>query len=132
MTSARKWRILVVDDEEHVARTLKLALGLRGAYDVRIETKGSRVLATAREFEPDLVVLDLLMPDRRGDDVLRELRADPRLGRVPVLFLTATPPDAAKSDVRPDGWIVKPATAAEIVEHIERRLAAPSADVGGF
>lgn len=131
MTAARKRRVLVVDDEVHVARTLKLGLDLHGAYDVRIETRGANALAAAREFEPDLVILDVLMPDRRGEDVLLELRADTRFAGVPVVFLTATSPDDCRANVRPDGWIQKPATAAQVIAHMEGRFGARPPKTGG-
>jgi len=122
-----KRRILLVDDEVEVARTLKLNLDLSGRYEVRLEHEGRRVLATAHAFEPDLIVLDLVMPDMRGDEVLRLLRQDERLSRVPVIFLSAVAPGHEAQRVLTEPWIAKPASAAQVMEQIENSLGTPPA-----
>ncbi len=79
-------RLLLVEDEAALARGLADNFRAEG-YEVRVEPRGDRALAAVREAEPDLVVLDVMLPGRSGLDVLRDLRAggDP----VPVLMLTA-------------------------------------------
>jgi len=81
-----KLRVLLVEDEPALARGLCDHFRDEG-FDVRLETRGDRALPAARDFDPDLVVLDILLPGRSGLDVLRDLRA--RGSRVPVLMLTA-------------------------------------------
>src|SRR5262245_18657340 len=93
-----KARILVVDDEEPLTRILKLHLEHTERYEVRVENHGARALAAAREFRPDLVLLDVLMPDRTGQEIWEELRADPELRDVAVLFLTATVRESGSRD----------------------------------
>ena len=82
-------RILVVDDEPSVTRNLKLNLESRGGYDVFGENRATRALAAARDFRPDLILLDVMMPDMDGGEVAAQLRADPLLCDTPVVFLTA-------------------------------------------
>ncbi len=122
-----KRKILLVDDEVHVARALKLNLDLSGRYEVRVEHNGSRALETARSFGPDLIVLDIIMPDMRGDEVLRQLRQDERFQNVPVIFLSAAVPGNGLLEVLTEPWISKPASAAEVMEQIERSLGTPPA-----
>ena len=70
-------RILVVDDEPSVTRSLKLNLENTMRYEVRIENDSSRVVAAAREFHPDLILLDVVMPGLDGCDVSARIHADP-------------------------------------------------------
>ncbi len=82
-------RILVIDDEAGITRTMKVNLERTGAYTVRTENEATRAAAAAREFKPDLILLDVMMPDMDGGEVAAEIKADPNLQRVPIVFLTA-------------------------------------------
>ncbi len=84
-----KKRILVVDDDRSFSRMLKLNLESAGAYDIRIENAGARAVATAREFRPHLIFLDVIMPEVDGGDVAAQLKEDAELKEIPVVFLTA-------------------------------------------
>jgi two-component system, OmpR family, response regulator len=130
MTKPRR-KVLVVDDELQVARTLKLGLDVMAGYEVRIESRGEMALAAAREFRPDIILLDVVMPDKRGDDVLRELRGDPDLAAIPVAFLTAAERWHVAGDVEPDLWISKPVMAGDVIRQIETRLAGATPEPGG-
>ena len=68
-----KKKILVVDDEAGLTRMIKANLERTGKYEVRTENMGSRAMAAAREFRPDLMFLDVMMPDMSGDDVAARL-----------------------------------------------------------
>lgn len=83
-------RILIVDDEPDMTFLVRLNLQKTGRYQVREENKAVRALPAAREFKPDLILLDVMMPDLDGGDVLALLRDDASLKDVPVVFLTAT------------------------------------------
>ncbi|MCG2767155.1 MAG: response regulator transcription factor [Chloroflexota bacterium] len=80
--------ILVVDDDEDVAETIERSLQ-RAGYDVRVAHRGADALDMARQRQPDLVVLDIMMPGMDGVEVCRHLRANPDWQGVPILFLTA-------------------------------------------
>src|SRR6478752_2930278 len=82
----RPIRVLVVDDEQTLSELVGLALRYEG-WEVRTAPDGMSAIAAARDFRPDLVVLDVMLPDIDGLEVLRRLRAD--IERMPVLFLTA-------------------------------------------
>ena len=79
-------RVLVVDDESNLTELLRMALKYEG-WEVRTADTGLSAVRTAKEFAPDAVVLDMMLPDFDGLEVLRRMRADDP--NVPVLFLTA-------------------------------------------
>ena len=85
-----KTKILIVDDEVSFARMVKLNLEKAGAYEVRVENKASYALAAAREFRPDLIFLDVIMPNMDGGDVANQIKRDRNLKDTPIVFLTAT------------------------------------------
>jgi CheY-like chemotaxis protein len=85
----RRPRILLVDDEVSITRTLALYLEENGDCDVRVENVGKRAVMSAREFQPHLIILDIVMPDADGGSVAAELGADPVLRDTPIVFLTA-------------------------------------------
>ncbi len=82
-------RILIVDDEDGFTRLVRMTLESTGRYEVREENDGIQALASALEFRPDLIFLDVVMPDVDGGDVAAQLRRAPRLQNVPIVFLTA-------------------------------------------
>ncbi len=119
-------RILLVDDEVGVTRLLKLSLEATGDYQVRVENSGKAGLLAAQQFRPDVILLDVLMPDMTGHEVLERLEEDAVLRDIPVLYLTATLPrergaaGGRNERVRP--WIAKPVRASDVIEEIEREL----------
>ena len=80
--------ILVVDDDRDVAQTVELALRRRG-FKVAMANSGVEALKVLRRYDPDLVILDVLMPGMGGLEVCRRLRADPKTETLPIIFLTA-------------------------------------------
>jgi two-component system OmpR family response regulator len=122
-----KRRILVIDDEVGVARLLKLALEQEGNYEVRVENSGRAGLAAVQEFDPDVILLDMIMPDMTGQEVVAEMQSDPHHSKTPVVFLTAVPLREPKeilpAPVEGRSWISKPARVADVIAHIERALA---------
>jgi CheY-like chemotaxis protein len=85
----RKKRLLLVDDEEAFARLLKLNLEETGCYEVSVETDGTRALESVRAFLPDLILLDVIMPDTDGGAIGSEILADEELKKIPIVYLTA-------------------------------------------
>ena len=82
-------RILIVDDEESQTRLLKLNLEASGEYEVRSENDPLLAVAAAREFLPDLILLDVMMPGADGGEVCAHLQSQGRLKNTPIVFLTA-------------------------------------------
>jgi two-component system OmpR family response regulator len=111
-------RVLVVDDEPNIAELLRMALRYEG-WDVEVALTGSQAVSTARKQGPDAVVLDMMLPDFDGMEVLRRLRADH--ADVPVLFLTAR--DAVEDRVAGltaggDDYVTKPFSLEEVVARL--------------
>ena len=111
-------RILVVDDEASLADLLKMAMKYEG-WDVRTAGDGQSALKVAREFRPDAVVLDIMLPDIDGLEVLRRLRGDG--SDVPVLFLTAK--DALDDRLTGltaggDDYVTKPFSLEEVIARV--------------
>ena len=84
-----KKRILIVDDESGFTRLLKLTLEKTGRYVVREENDGTKARDTAREFRPDLIFLDIVMPKIDGGDVASQIKSDAALKDTKIIFLTA-------------------------------------------
>jgi len=82
-------RILVVDDDPAFARMLQLNIESIGGYEAFTEIRGNHAVQTARECHPDLILMDLLMPDMLGGDAAIALHADPALRGTKVVFLTS-------------------------------------------
>jgi CheY-like chemotaxis protein len=82
-------RVLIIDDESGFTRLIKLTLERTGRFSVREENDGTKAWQVAREFRPDIVFLDIVMPKIDGGDVARQIRTDPLLAHVPIVFLTA-------------------------------------------
>jgi CheY-like chemotaxis protein len=82
-------KILIVDDESDIRRIARLALSRIGGMDVAEATGGVEAVARARAENPDVILLDVMMPDMDGPAALAALQADPQTASIPVLFLTA-------------------------------------------
>ena len=127
-------RAVVVDDEDSLTDLLSMALRYEG-WDVRIASNGQKALSIAREFRPDVMVLDIMLPDIDGMQVLTRLRADGV--QTPVLFLTAK--DAlddrvAGLTIGGDDYVTKPFSLEELVARLRgliRRSTLSSADTDG-
>ncbi|MDQ1644288.1 MAG: two-component system, OmpR family, response regulator, partial [Cryptosporangiaceae bacterium] len=128
-TAERMTRLLVVDDEPNIVDLLAVSLRYAG-FDVASASNGTEAVGTAREFRPDLVLLDVMLPDIDGFNVLRRIREDGT--RVPVLFLTAR--DATEDKVTGltlggDDYVTKPFSLQEVIARINavlRRTQDPS------
>ncbi len=82
-------RILYIDDEDDIREVAEMALELDPSFVVRICGSGREGLVAAREWHPDLILLDVMMPDLDGPGVLDLLRQDPATASIPVVFITA-------------------------------------------
>ena len=108
--------ILVIDDDELVSRTLQRALKLYD-YQVMVAHSGTEGLHLARRHRPDLLVLDVVMPGTNGFQVCRQVRGDPLLSEVPILFLTAKSKDEDKIEgfrAGGDDYLPKPFNMQEL------------------
>ena len=120
MGAQERKRILIVEDEEKIAGVLALRLEHAG-YDVHIETRGNPALRYAMEQRPDLVILDVKLPDVSGYAVCKELRKLYHAWVVPVLMITGMdqPIDQLRGFAHgADAYLVKPFDLAEVVETV--------------
>src|ERR671912_1978314 len=111
-------RVLVVDDEHSLTELLKMALRYEG-WDVRTAGDGHSAVKIAREFRPDAIVLDIMLPDIDGLEVLQRVRADGT--ETPVLFLTAK--DSLDDRIAGltaggDDYVTKPFSLEEVVARL--------------
>lgn len=84
-----KSRILVIDDNIDATRIVRLSLERTGSYEVRELNHPAQALAVAREFDPDLILLDICMPGVEGGEVAFTIRSDRQFERTPIVFLTS-------------------------------------------
>ena len=86
-----KKRILIIDDEAGFTRMVKLNLEKTGQFEVREENKATYALAAAREFKPDLIILDVIMPTMDGGDVFNQIHERTRPTQIHVRALATLP-----------------------------------------
>ncbi len=121
-----KKRILIIDDEESFTQLVKWNLEAAGKYEVRAENKGSLGLLAAKQFRPDLILLDLVMPDMGGGEVSYQLKSDEETKNIPIVFLTGiiTKEEAVAREGLISGHqvIVKPVHTEELIDVIEKNI----------
>jgi len=121
-----KKRILVVDDVPDMTLLIKRILEQTGRYEVRTENLGRRAIEAAREFRPDLILLDVMMPGMLGSEIAAQLQADPELHAIKFVFLTAvvTKDEALRSNSQIGGhtFVAKPINEDDLCRVIEDHL----------
>ena len=124
--ASKKKKILLVDDEVGLTKLIKLNLEGTGQYIVQVENLGTAALEVARAFRPDMIFLDVVMPDIEGSEVAALLRQDPLLSKVPVVFLTATvmadEVDQRDGMIGGQTFLAKPASIEQIIECIKKHV----------
>src|SRR4051794_33513402 len=123
---AEKKRILVVDDDSSDTRLLKLYLEGTDNYMVREENDAMAALSAAEEFQPHLILLDIMMPDMEGGELSRCFRKNSQLHAVPIIFLTAivtkAEVEAGRERVGNYPVLAKPVVLPELVACIKNQL----------
>ena len=115
--------ITIVDDEKDTVATVRMRLEANG-YQVS-ETAGERSVQDLKSYKPDLILLDLMMPGKGGFEILRELKRDPDLSRVPVIIFSAKPKSTMIELFGPEGiagYISKPYASEEMLSQIKQVL----------
>ncbi len=116
--------VLVIDDEEGIARALAIRLRAAG-FEVETACSGMAGLAAAASHPPDLILLDVRMPDIDGFEVHARLRRDPVLANIPVIFLSASVQDSARQSALAAGaieYVTKPYDARQLIASINRAI----------
>ncbi|MCG8588934.1 MAG: response regulator [Proteobacteria bacterium] len=117
-------RILVVDDEPDLLELVRFNLQQSG-FQVETSSNASEAIDALRRATPDLVVLDLMLPDRPGTDVCREIRSDPSLQELPVVMLTAKSEEVDRVvglELGADDYVTKPFSPRELVLRVKAVL----------
>ena len=116
--------VLLAEDEPNIVESLTFLLD-RAGFEVSVETDGQKALDRARAEQPDVLILDVMLPEMDGYEILRRLRADQRTAALPILMLTAKgqPKDRATAeDLGATEFMTKPFSNADVVATV-RRLA---------
>jgi two-component system phosphate regulon response regulator PhoB len=117
-------RILVVDDEPDLLELVRVNLSQAG-FDVETAETGRQALERARRATPDLLILDLMLPDLSGTEVCRHLRADPSLGEIPIIMLTARADEVDRVvglEIGADDYVTKPFSPRELTLRVRAVL----------
>jgi len=119
-----KKKILIIDDDKDFCNLIKTNLEGAANYEVKVENNSKMGLRTAQTFRPNLILLDIMMPEMDGPTVAGQLMEDEKTKDIPVTFITAA---VKKEEVEAGGGIIaghpfiaKPATTQEIIKHIEK------------
>jgi len=113
--------VLCIDDDIECLELIEIALNRRG-FSCISASGGLAGLDKLHEFEPDLILLDLMMPDLSGWRVYRRVKCDEKLSRIPVIIVTAKDDPADKAMAlemaRVDGYVTKPFKLSDLLEHV--------------
>jgi CheY-like chemotaxis protein len=118
-------RILIVDDDRDSTHVLKTLLEKTGGYLVLEENDAAKAHQSADNFRPDLILLDIMMPQRDGVELANEIGADPKLQRTPIIFLTALGDARAGLRIQGHPVLAKPINVPELIKRLEENLPAP-------
>jgi len=124
MTRAVRQRILIVDDERDIVQVLEFALGQAG-FETVSAGDAAGALARVRERQPDLILLDLMLPDLPGTEVFRQLKSVARTAALPVIMLTARGDEVDRVvgfELGADDYITKPFSVREVVLRVKAIL----------
>jgi two-component system OmpR family response regulator len=122
-----KRRILIVDDDRDSTHLIKILLEKISHYLVLEENDAAKAHESTRDFRPDLILLDIMMPQIDGGDIAAQIDADPGLQRTPIIFLTALVTKAeAKAGLHIQGHpvLAKPIDIPELINRVEENLPA--------
>lgn len=108
-------QVLVADDDPDIAELVRLHLERTG-YQVLVAGRGAQVLEMARQHHPSLIVLDILLPDVDGREVLKRLKAEPATADIPVVMLTVVADDGSAFDLGAAGYLTKPIDERELLD----------------
>ncbi len=125
MSSADHPTILVVDDDVDLSGIIRLILTSAG-FDTHVANSGQEALDWLAGNRPDLVLLDLMMPDINGFTILRKMRANEPTKQLPVVVLTAKADQETRDETRSmgaDEFLTKPINANSLIDHVKRALA---------
>jgi len=119
-------KVLIADDEQNIVISLEFLMKREG-FEVLVANDGEEAIQRIRADQPDLVLLDVMMPKKSGFEVCQEVKADPALGAVRILMLTAKGRDTEVAKglaLGADAYMTKPFSTKELVEKVRSLLGA--------
>ncbi|HPB68945.1 MAG TPA: response regulator [Candidatus Omnitrophota bacterium] len=117
-------KILVTDDNKRITDLLGKMLSMKG-YEVMAAESGQDAIMKARSFAPDLVIMDLMLPDMQGSEVVRELKSQPAFAATPIIFLSGIAEDSDSgscSTLQVDGVVYKSFAKPFDIEKFSREI----------
>lgn len=117
-------QVLVADDEPYILRSLTFVLQKEG-YSYAVARDGLETIAKARELQPDVLFLDIMMPKKSGFDVCKEVKADPKLRKTHIIMLTAKGQEDDKDRGLASGsdeYMTKPFSPRQVVSRLKELL----------
>ena len=117
-------RVLIAEDEPHIVESLRFILSREG-YQVVEAGDGETAFLSLAEHKPDVMILDVMLPRLNGFELLRRVRSDPGLNRLPVIMLTAkgqAQDRRTAEDIGADAFITKPFSNRDVVDHVRRLI----------
>lgn len=115
-------RVFVVEDEPDIQKLLRMSLEMLGKYDVEIYSDGEVALATIEAFQPDIILLDVMMPKMTGPEILEQIQKMETMVNIPVVFITARVRSQDIAEYRAmgvDNVISKPFNAVELPKKLQ-------------
>lgn len=117
-----KSKILVVDDDPDILSVMEILLSMKG-FQVEVTARGENTLSKIDSFQPDLILLDVLISGHDGRTICKEIKGNETISHIPVLMLSAHPGAAATiSDYGADGFISKPFDVDNLLKKINEQL----------
>jgi CheY-like chemotaxis protein len=122
-----RWKVLLVDDDPTVTSFVSYILESKGQYEVRSLNDPFRAVAAARDFRPDLLIMDISMPGKDGGEVAAEIAKDAQLVKVPIIFLSASvsknDPQTVRNPKTGHIYLPKPVEPRDLMRCVENTLA---------
>lgn len=115
-------RVLIAEDEPHIVESLSFVLGREG-FDVSAVVDGESVIERLRTERPGVIILDVMLPQLNGFEVLKRIKSEPSLAAIPVIILTAKGQAQDRrmaEEIGVDGFMTKPFANRDIVEEVRR------------
>jgi CheY-like chemotaxis protein len=121
-----KKRILVIDDDVHATRLLKVGLEKGGPFEVREVNRGAEALTAAQEFQPDAILLDVCIPDVEGSEIAFQIRNQPGLHTTPIVFLTCIVSEQELTEkggfIGGHRYLAKPTRLEKVIDYLKNDL----------
>ena len=121
-----KKKVLMIDDEAGLTRMVKLNLEASGLFEVKIQNNPLEAVDTAKTFRPDLILLDVVMPEIDGSEVALRIRAEDDIKDIPIVFMTAaitTEELGASSGILGgETFLAKPVDAKNLIQYVQMKL----------